>query len=204
MNLPNILTLSRILLIPVFVAVYFMPGQTTYLWAAMLFGAAALTDWLDGYLARRLGQTTPFGAFLDPVADKLIVVTALLLLIDSHSSLWLTLPAIVIVGREIVISALREWMAEMNSRGVVAVSWLGRAKTTIQMVAIFLLLANPAEPDRPWVLVGYALLYAAVLLTLVSMFNYLRAAWPTLLEGATSSGRQSLQDAVSTDTGSDG
>ena len=188
MNLPNILTLSRILLIPVFVLVYFLPGDNTYIWAALLFGAAAVTDWLDGYLARRWGQTTPFGAFLDPVADKLIVVTALLLLIDSHSNLWLTLPAIIIVGREIVISALREWMAEMNSRGVVAVSWLGRAKTTIQMVAIFLLLANPAELDRPWVWLGYALLYAAALLTLVSMVNYLRAAWPTLREGATSTG----------------
>ena len=194
MNLPNILTLSRILLIPVFVGIYFLPGDTTYLWAASLFGAAALTDWVDGYLARKWGQTTPFGAFLDPVADKLIVVTALLLLIDSHSNLWLTLPAIVIVGREIVISALREWMAEMNARGVVAVSWLGRAKTTIQMVAIFLLLANPAELDRPWVLMGYALLYAASLLTLWSMINYLRTAWPMLVEGAMSGGAPPEQD----------
>ncbi len=183
MNLPNILTLSRILLIPVFVFIYYLPGEKTYLIAGMLFGAAALTDWVDGYLARRLGQTTPFGAFLDPVADKLIVVTALLLLIGSHQNMWLTLPAIVIVGREIVISALREWMAEMNSRGVVAVSWLGRVKTTVQMVAIFVLLANPAELDRPWVIMGYALLYAAALLTLISLVSYMRAAWPTLLEG---------------------
>ena len=164
------------------------------MWAATLFGAAALTDWLDGYLARRWGQTTPFGAFLDPVADKLIVVTALLLLIDSHSNLWLTLPAIVIVGREIVISALREWMAEMNSRGVVAVSWLGRAKTTIQMVAIFLLLANPAELDRPWVLMGYALLYAAALLTLWSMVHYMRSAWPMLVEGAMGAGDEDVTE----------
>lgn len=194
MNLPNILTLSRIMLIPVFVGIYFLPGENTYLWAAFLFGAAALTDWLDGYLARKWGQTTPFGAFLDPVADKLIVVTALLLLIDSHSNLWLTLPAIVIVGREIVISALREWMAEMNARGVVAVSWLGRAKTTIQMVAIFLLLANPAELERPWVLMGYALLYVASLLTLWSMINYLRSAWPMLVEGAMGGGEPPKQD----------
>ena len=195
MNLPNILTLSRILLIPVFVLVYFLPTPNNYLWAAMLFGLAAATDWMDGYLARKWGQITPFGAFLDPVADKLIVVTALLLLIDSHSSLWLTLPAIVIVGREIVISALREWMAEMNSRGVVAVSWLGRAKTTIQMVAIFLLLANnPNELERPWVLMGYGLLYAAAVLTLISMFNYLRAAWPTLREGITSQGTSEPED----------
>ena len=195
MNLPNILTLSRILLIPVFVLVYFLPTPNNYLWAALLFGLAAATDWMDGYLARKWGQITPFGAFLDPVADKLIVVTALLLLIDSHSSLWLTLPAIVIVGREIVISALREWMAEMNSRGVVAVSWLGRAKTTIQMVAIFLLLANnPNELERPWVLMGYGLLYAAAVLTLISMFNYLRAAWPTLREGITSQGTSEPED----------
>lgn len=195
MNLPNILTLSRILLIPVFVLVYFLPTPNNYLWAALLFGLAAATDWMDGYLARKWGQITPFGAFLDPVADKLIVVTALLLLIDSHSSLWLTLPAIVIVGREIVISALREWMAEMNSRGVVAVSWLGRAKTTIQMVAIFLLLANnPDELERPWVLMGYGLLYAAAVLTLISMFNYLRAAWPTLREGITSQGTSEPED----------
>ena len=182
------------MLIPVFVAIYLLPGENTYLWAAFLFGAAALTDWLDGYLARKWGQTTPFGAFLDPVADKLIVVTALLLLIDSHSNLWLTLPAIVIVGREIVISALREWMAEMNARGVVAVSWLGRAKTTIQMVAIFLLLANPAELERPWVLMGYALLYVASLLTLWSMINYLRSAWPMLVEGAMGGGEPPEQD----------
>ena len=195
MNLPNILTLSRILLIPVFVLVYFLPTPNNYLWAALLFGLAAATDWMDGYLARKWGQITPFGAFLDPVADKLIVVTALLLLIDSHSSIWLTLPAIVIVGREIVISALREWMAEMNSRGVVAVSWLGRAKTTIQMVAIFLLLANnPDELERPWVLMGYGLLYAAAVLTLISMFNYLRAAWPTLREGITSQGTSEPED----------
>ena len=195
MNLPNILTLSRILLIPVFVLVYFLPTPNNYLWAALLFGLAAATDWMDGYLARKWGQITPFGAFLDPVADKLIVVTALLLLIDSHSSIWLTLPAIVIVGREIVISALREWMAEMNSRGVVAVSWLGRAKTTIQMVAIFLLLANnPDELERPWVLMGYGLLYAAAVLTFISMFSYLRAAWPTLREGITSQGTPESQD----------
>jgi len=159
MNLPNILTLSRILLIPIFVLVYFLPISYSYQCAAFLFGLAAATDWMDGYLARKWGQTTRFGAFLDPVADKLIVVTALLLLIDSHSNPWLTLPAIVIVGRAIVISALREWMAEMNSRGVVAVSWLGRAQSTIQMVALFLFLAHTQEAlASRWVLMGYGLL----------------------------------------------
>jgi CDP-diacylglycerol---glycerol-3-phosphate 3-phosphatidyltransferase len=151
--------------------------------AAALFGLAAFTDWLDGYLARRLEQTTPFGAFLDPVADKLIVVSALVVLIGHHANLWLTLPALIIVGREIVISALREWMAEMNRRGKVSVLWLGRVKTTFQMVAIAVLLANPPGFDRPFVLLGYGLLYAAAALTLWSMVLYLHAAWPTLKSG---------------------
>lgn len=182
-NLPNLLTLGRILFVPIFVLVYIIPGERTYLLAATLFALAAFTDWLDGYLARRLNQTTPFGAFLDPVADKLIVVTALVLLIGHHRTLWLTLPALVIVGREIVISALREWMAEMNRRGVIAVSWLGRVKTTFQMIAVVVLLANPPAFDRPWVLLGYGLLYVAAAMTLVSMALYLRAAWPTLKAG---------------------
>ena len=115
MNLPNIITLARILLVPVFVVIYLWPGDGTYLIAATLFALAAATDWLDGYLARRLNQTTPFGAFLDPVADKLIVVSALTVLLAQHSTVWLTLPGLIIIGREIMISALREWMAEMNS-----------------------------------------------------------------------------------------
>jgi CDP-diacylglycerol---glycerol-3-phosphate 3-phosphatidyltransferase len=183
MNLPNLLTVCRIFLIPFFVLVYVVPGQGTYILAAGLFALAAFTDWLDGYLARRLEQTTPFGAFLDPVADKLIVVSALVILVGHHANLWLTLPALVIVGREIVISALREWMAEMNRRGVVNVTWIGRVKTTFQMVAIVVLLANPPNPDSPWIWLGYTLLYGAALLTLWSMALYLRAAWPTLRSG---------------------
>ena len=188
MNLPNILTLARILLIPIFVLVYIIPDSNTYLIAAVLFGLAAFTDWLDGYLARRLNQTTPFGAFLDPVADKLIVVAALVILIGHHGSLWLTIPGLVIIGREIVISALREWMAEMNRRGVVAVTWFARVKTTIQMIAIVVLIANPPVLDRPWVLVGYSLLYVAAVMTLISMVIYLRSAWPTLKQGFTQQG----------------
>ena len=188
MNLPNLLTIARILLIPVFVLVYVLPGPGTYLLTAVLFGLAALTDWLDGYLARRLEQTTPFGAFLDPVADKLIVVAALTVLIGQHANLWLTLPGLVIIGREIVISALREWMAEMNRRGLVAVTWFARVKTTVQMIAIVVLLANPPRLDSPWVLLGYGLLYAAALMTLVSMGIYLRAAAPTLRQGLNQKG----------------
>jgi CDP-diacylglycerol--glycerol-3-phosphate 3-phosphatidyltransferase len=188
MNLPNILTLARILLIPIFVLVYIIPDSNTYLIAAVLFGLAAFTDWLDGYLARRLNQTTPFGAFLDPVADKLIVVAALVILIGHHGSLWLTIPGLIIIGREIVISALREWMAEMNRRGVVAVTWFARVKTTIQMIAIVVLIANPPVLDRPWVLIGYSLLYVAAVMTLISMVIYLRSAWPTLRQGFTQQG----------------
>lgn len=182
-TLPNLLTVARILLVPVFVVVYVIPGQATYVIASALFALAAFTDWLDGYLARRLDQTTAFGAFLDPVADKLIVVTALVLLIGHHNTLWFTFPGLIIVGREIVISALREWMAEMNRRGVVAASWLGRIKTTLQMIAVIVLLANPPAFDRPWVIIGYVLLYVAAVLTLISMVMYLRAAWPTLRTG---------------------
>ena len=184
MSLPNVITLARILLIPVFVLTYLGPWAWSYLATAVLFGLAATTDWLDGYLARRLDQTTPFGAFLDPVADKLIVVTALVLLIAHHASIWLTLPALVIVGREIVISALREWMAEMNLSVAVAVSLLGKIKTTLQMIAIAVLLANPPVPDSVWVMIGYVLIYVAAFMTLWSMSVYLAAAWPMLRDSS--------------------
>lgn len=183
MNFPTLLTLLRLALVPVFVLVYIIPGQRTYFAAAILFLLAALTDWLDGYLARRLNQTTRFGAFLDPVADKLIVVAALVLMTGHHADLWLTLPALIIVGREILISALREWMAEMNRSGKVAVVWLGKAKTVVQMLAILVLLAQPPGLDQPGVVVGYALMYAAAVMTLWSMVLYLKAAWPTLMAG---------------------
>ncbi len=183
MNLPNIITLARILLVPVFVVVYLLPGEWGYIPAAVLFGLAAFTDWLDGYLARKLNQTTPFGAFLDPVADKLIVVSALVVLMAHHSNDWLTLPGLIIVGREIVISALREWMAEMNRSGAVAVSILGKVKTTLQMIAIAVLLAQEPDTSMPLVIGGYVLLYVAAFMTLWSMTLYLKAAWPTLREG---------------------
>lgn len=180
MNLPNLLTLLRIVLVPIFALLYLAPGGGLYLYAGILFALAAFTDWLDGFLARKLGQTTRFGAFLDPVADKLIVVTALILLIGEHANLWLTLPAIVIVSREIFISALREWMAEMNRRGLVAVTTFSKVKTALQMIAIAILLANVPDLDDRWVIAGYVLLYAAALMTLWSMCIYLIAAWPTL------------------------
>ncbi|MBE7926819.1 MULTISPECIES: CDP-diacylglycerol--glycerol-3-phosphate 3-phosphatidyltransferase [Pseudomonadaceae] len=179
MNIPNILTVLRVLLIPIIVLLFYLPFKWSYLAASAVFTIAAVTDWLDGYLARRLKQSTPFGAFLDPVADKLMVAVALVLLVEEHANLWLTLPAAIIIGREIVISALREWMAELGARAHVAVSNLGKWKTTAQMVALIILLANPPLMTV-WVSIGYALLIIAAALTLWSMVHYLMAAWPHL------------------------
>lgn len=183
MNLPNLLTVSRILLVPIFVAFYMMQQEWSILLASVLFTLAAATDWLDGYLARKLEQTTPLGAFLDPVADKLIVVSALILLVAYHSSPWLTLPALVIIGREIVVSALREWMAEMNDSVTVAVSYLGKVKTTLQMIAIVLLLAQPVDAMTLAMQGSYGLIYLAAAMTLWSMWQYLNAAWGSLSRG---------------------
>ncbi|WP_040262959.1 CDP-diacylglycerol--glycerol-3-phosphate 3-phosphatidyltransferase [Pseudomonas massiliensis] len=179
MNIPNILTVLRVALIPIFILLFYLPYHWSYLAASSVFAVAAATDWLDGYLARRLEQSTPFGAFLDPVADKLMVAVALVLLVEAHANLWLTLPAAVIIGREIVVSALREWMAELGARAQVAVSSLGKWKTAAQMVALIILLGNPPQLTFI-VLVGYALLLIAAALTLWSMVNYLRAALPHL------------------------
>lgn len=182
MNLPNLLTLVRIALVPVLILCFLLPWSWSNLAAAGVFLLASITDWLDGYLARRWQQMSRFGAFLDPVADKLIVVSALVMLAGAHANLWLSVAAVVIVGREVAISALREWMAEMQRRGLVAVSWVGKSKTAVQMVAILVLLAHPADFSMPLVWLGYGLLYVAAVLTLWSMVAYLRAAWPTLRE----------------------
>lgn len=179
MNIPNLITVIRVLLIPIFILLFYLPYQWSYTAASSVFAVAAATDWLDGYLARRLEQSTPFGAFLDPVADKLMVAVALVLLVQAHANLWLTLPAAVIIGREIVISALREWMAEIGARAHVAVSNLGKWKTAAQMLALVILLGNPPAVTF-WVILGYVLLLIAAGLTLWSMVQYLRAAWPHL------------------------
>lgn len=182
-NIPNALTWLRILLIPVFVALFYMDVKWSYAASAAVFAFAGITDWLDGYLARRLNQSTRFGAFLDPVADKLMVAIALVLLTERYSIWWFSLPAMVIIGREIVISALREWMAEVGKRTSVAVSYVGKIKTALQIIAIigFLLI----EKGSHIALVGActALLYGAALLTLWSMIIYLRAAWPEMMRG---------------------
>ena len=150
-SVPNILTIMRIALIPVLVAVFYLPVEWRYIAAAGIFALASTTDWLDGYLARKLNETTPFGAFLDPVADKLLVATALVLLVEVQASAVLAIPAVVIVGREIVVSALREWMAEYSARRSVAVSVVGKVKTVFQMVAIICLLINGAEKGNNFV-----------------------------------------------------
>ena len=182
-NIPNILTGLRILLIPILVGVFYLtPVEFRYVLSAFVFTIASLTDWLDGFLARRLGQQTPFGAFLDPVADKLIVAVALVLLVEVHASAVLALPALVIVGREIVVSALREWMARYSEKRSVAVSVLGKVKTVAQMVAIILLLALGPVHDQ-YVIAGFALLYFSAGLTLWSMYEYLKLAWPDLVSG---------------------
>lgn len=179
MNIPNLLTVLRVLLIPFFILLFYLPYHWSYMAASTVFAIAAATDWLDGYLARKLEQSTPFGAFLDPVADKLMVAVALVLLVQEHANIWLTLPAAVIIGREIVVSALREWMAEIGARAQVAVSNMGKWKTAAQMLALVILLANPSTFTF-WVVLGYGLLIVAAALTLWSMQQYLRAAWPHL------------------------
>lgn len=179
-NIPNILTLTRIGLIPVFVVVFYLPVPWARPACAIVFTAAALTDWLDGWLARRWHQTSPFGAFLDPVADKLMVAIALVLLVQSDPRIVLVLPAAVIIGREITVSALREWMAAIGFRARVAVSTVGKFKTTAQMIAIVLLILHRPVFGIPVLPIGMLLLYVAAGLTLWSMLLYLHAAWPSL------------------------
>jgi CDP-diacylglycerol--glycerol-3-phosphate 3-phosphatidyltransferase/cardiolipin synthase len=183
MNVPNALTAFRISLIPIFVVVYYLPFRWTHAATALLFALAGLTDWLDGYLARRLGQTSAFGAFLDPVADKLMVAVALVLLVQRDPRPWLAVPAAVIIGREIAISALREWMAEIGKRTRVAVTAVAKVKTTAQMLAVFLMLYRDSLGPVPTYTIGFALLYVAAVLTLWSMLVYVRSAWPLLREG---------------------
>ena len=171
-------------MIPVLVLVfYLLPMDVRYLAAAFVFSIASLTDWLDGYLARSMGQTTPFGAFLDPVADKLLVAVALILLVEVHASALLAIPALVIVGREIVVSALREWMSQYSDLGGVKVSMIAKVKTGFQMTAIIVLLSQPPSLDNLLVILGFLLLYVAAGLTLYSMAQYIELAWPDLSQG---------------------
>ncbi len=180
-TLPNILTWMRILAIPLVIVLFYLPFHWSDPAAGLLFGAAGITDAFDGYYARKLNQTSRLGAFLDPVADKLIVAVALVLLVskDPHQ-IWLVLAAIVIIGREIAISALREWMAEIGQRTKVAVSALGKYKTILQIVGLSLMLYRWDLLFLPMYQLGLWLTVIAAVLTLISMVEYLRAAWPDL------------------------
>jgi len=176
-TLSNQLTATRVLLIPLFALAFYLPGKTGHLGAAALFGLASMTDWLDGYLARRRNEITAFGRFLDPVADKLLVATALVLLVEAGRTPALL--AAIIIGREIVISALREWLAQVSS--IVHVSQLGKWKTAVQMIAIVCLLLHEKILGLNMHLIGLALLWIAALLTLWSAYEYLRDAWSELI-----------------------
>ena len=185
-NLPNALTWFRILAIPLVVVVFWWDEPWARPAAGLLFALAGITDYFDGYLARRLGQTSSFGAFLDPVADKLIVATALVVLVEDAGSqrqilsVSIAIAAAVIIGREITVSALREWMAELGARAHVAVSSVGKLKTTMQMIALPLMLYERPIFGLQTYEIGFVSLFAAAALTLWSMFAYLRIAWPIL------------------------
>ncbi len=186
LTIPNLLTLARIATIPIFVVVYFLQPEEAW-FAAAIFVLAALTDWLDGFLARQMEVVSSFGAFLDPVADKLMVCTALVLLVADDSvtenvllKSTFVVSIIVIVGREVSVVALREWMAEMGKRANIASSILSKIKTFAQMTAIVLLLYGQPMAEVSTLILGEVLLYVATVLTIWSMIVYLRIAWPTL------------------------
>ena len=181
-NVPNVLTWLRIVMIPVVVAVFYVPesvvpAHSQNLVATVLFAVAAITDWFDGWLARKLGQTSEFGAFLDPVADKLMVAAALIMLVELNRVIAPI--AVIIIGREIAISALREWMAKLGKSGSVAVAYVGKVKTASQLVAIPLLLFHDdvlGVLNAQWL--GTILINVAAVLTVISMLHYLRRALP--------------------------
>lgn len=195
-NIPNILTFFRIFVIPFLALFFYLPVWWGHLATAGLFALACITDWLDGYVARSFQLSTKLGAFLDPVADKVMVSVVLILIVGEpqfqfislSSAVYampvaaITIPAAIIVSREIIVSALREWMAEIGKRTSVAVSHLGKVKTAIQMLALIVLLACDASTKVYIVILGYLLLYIAAVLTIWSMIIYLKAAWPAFKE----------------------
>lgn len=184
MNLPILLTWVRIAFIPLLILFFYLDRPWTPFAAAVTFGLAGLTDWADGYLARKWQQESRFGAFLDPVADKLIVAVAMLLIVEREANIWFTLAGMIIIGREIVISALREWMAQIGLRGKVAVAFIGKLKTTFQIIAlIFLLYNQDLFGFIPMRELGIIALVLATILTLVSMLQYLRSAFGDIKEG---------------------
>jgi CDP-diacylglycerol--glycerol-3-phosphate 3-phosphatidyltransferase len=181
MNIPNAITTFRIILIPVFIAVFYMPYAWAPALAAFVFWFAAITDWFDGYLARKLNQQSALGAFIDPMADKLMVVSALLIILAKHpENNWLLLSSLIIISREIFISSLREWMSGLGKSQVVAVSFFGKAKTVAQMSALMFLIYEHDIFGLPTYTFGVGLLVWSAILTLVSMVDYVKSAWLTL------------------------
>ncbi len=179
-TLPTAVTLFRIALIPLFVIVFYLPFGWANVAATVIFAIASISDWVDGYLARSMQQESSFGAFLDPVADKLMVVVIIVLLVEAHPSIYIALPSVVIVAREISISALREWMAQLGSSTTVQVSFIGKAKTVSQMFALGFMIFSEPFMGLPTFDIGLAIYYVAAILTIVSMVIYLRAAWPVI------------------------
>ncbi len=181
MNIPNSITTFRIVLIPVFIAVFYLPYSWAPALATFVFWFAAITDWFDGYFARKLNQQSKLGAFIDPLADKLMVNSALLLIITRHpDNNWLLFSALIIISREIFISSLREWMSVVGDSNAVAVSFFGKAKTVAQMFALLFLIYEADIFGLPTFLFGIGLLVWAAILTIVSMLVYIKAALPTL------------------------
>lgn len=180
LNTATLLTLFRIGLIPVLVLTFYLPYWWSNWAVTVVFVLAAVTDWADGFVARRYNQSSRFGAFLDPVADKLMVATSLVLVIQHRPSPWLVIPVAIIIGREITISALREWMAQIGEQATVQVATLGKVKTTFQMIALGMLLFRENLGPLPIFDLGHVCLFIAAGLTMWSMVTYLRAAWPVM------------------------
>lgn len=189
-TIPNQITFFRIILIPVFLIVFYLPLTWSHFGAAFVFWLASISDALDGYIARKLKQSTPFGAFIDPVADKLMVVSALVILVEDYQTWWVSIPALIMIGREVLVSALREFMASRGKRDSVAVSTMGKYKTAAQMLAIMGLIWQP-DYEIPliffhlpaWVInyAAYAFFFIATVLTFWSMFIYIKASVKELM-----------------------
>lgn len=184
LTLPLFLTIMRVVAIPVVLALFYLEWEHARQWACVVYSVACITDWFDGYLARKWGQTSKFGAFLDPVADKLMVAICLVMLLHADPDALLAGMVAVIIGREITVSALREWMAELGSRASVAVSWIGKLKTGFQMTSIGMMIWQIETFGLPWYQLGYWVMLAASILTIWSMVVYLRAAWPLMKDSA--------------------
>ena len=191
-NIPNQITLFRILLIPVFIIVFYLPITWNHFGAFAVFWVASVSDWVDGYLARKLNQSSAFGAFIDPVADKLMVAAALIILVEDYQNWWISISALVMISREIFISALREFMSSRGKRDMIAVSQMGKVKTAFQMLGIMGLIWRP-DYDIPFILfeipveiilgIAYVSYAIAFVLTVWSMITYFKAAWPELKNG---------------------